>query len=354
MVFLFIVITILMDILVFAIVKLFIPRVIIVLANHDLWWSPVRTLPPPGEMYIMVRGDPDGPFDSLIESVKDFIYDKNTGTFEKDVLPTPKRSYFHRLGVTWVGFQKYILWRKVSYDKWEMTKDAQGNSTGQYGLVPKIRGVRGEGASPSIFFRYNMATEIKAAETRGNFPVNALIVFTVQIRKPSQAFFLAGGWESQTVAAVQSIFREHVGYQYIDELREELRTGADSLVWRIKNLTLGTKDHNDGLFELFGIEIIDARFVSFDLVTGDPVMAAAVRAVEVERLKANAAAERGQGESRERETRAVGVRAEVLAWGSHPVGGTIAMAEAIKVAQPNVLGAGVIASVPSERRESTD
>jgi len=353
-------------------VEILIPRTIIALGNVDSWWSPFRTLPPPGEMYILVRGDPSGPFDNVIESVVGFSYDNNTHLFTEDMdthlftedmdtylltedmtLPPedtegptlPPEDYLSHLGVTWVGFWRYFLWREVRYDKWEKLP----SSSAEWGLVSKVRGLRGtSGHSPSIFFRYNMATEIKGAETVGNFPVDGIVVFTIQIHNPIQAFFFAGGWEAQTNAAVQSVFREYVSTKTIEKLRTEQVAGANRLVELIKQLSGENSDKN-GLRSLFGIEIIDARFVQFDLVGGDEAMTKAIRVVEIETLNAEAAAKRGEGEKRERENRAAGVRVEVEAWGVHPVGGQVAMAEAIRVAKPNVLGGSVMVGVEAKR-----
>lgn len=272
----------------------FLPRAIVLLANVDSWWSPFRILPPPGEMYILVSGDPEGPYDSLLESVHGWDYDEATQTFTENPDDRNERTgYLGKLGVARVGFNKYLLWRKVRYDKWEKKPDP---ST-EYGLVSKTRGDKKKpGDTPSIFFRYNMATEIKAAETVGNFPVDGLIVFTAQLTNPVKAFFFAGGWEVQTVAAVQGAFREYVGKKSIEELRKEQKEpqqDGDSLIQRMKGL--GRRDDPDGLYAKFGVEIVDARFVNFDLVKGDQAMTEAVRAVEVAKRQAEAKLETAKG-----------------------------------------------------------
>jgi len=305
-------------------------------------------------MYIVVRGDPKGPFDTVIDSVIGYLYNGETQLMEKcRGQPTTPETYFSHLGVVWVGFWRYFLWREVRYDKWE--KEPEPST--RWGLVSKVRGVKGKkGDSPSIFFRYNMATRIEAAETVGNFPVDAVLVFTAQVRNPSLAFFFAGGWESQTTAAVQDCFRKYVSNLTVDELREEVQKDRDEktsnlrdkgLVSKIK--ALGKGNGKNGLLKLFGIKLIDARFVLFDLIADDPEMTRAVRAVEIATLTANAKAIEGDGERRQREARATGVSAEVKAWGAHVVGGQVVMAEAIKVAKPNVLGGSIIASVDSKR-----
>ncbi|MEK7461782.1 MAG: hypothetical protein AAB586_01795 [Patescibacteria group bacterium] len=321
-------------------VEFLIPQVIVLLGQVDSWWSPFRTLPPPGEMYILVRGSKSGPFDKIIESVPNYDYDQIAQEFYGPVSTRMREDYLSNIGVVWIGFFRYLFYREVRHDKWEKLPNSAN-----WGLVSKIR------PGPSIFFRYNMAVEIKGAETVGNFPVDAVIVFTVQVMNPVKAFFFAGGWEVQTTAAVQGKFRKYVSDKRIEELRQEQKAGTDTLVTtEIKTLSRIGPDGSPeaSLYTLFGVEIIDARFVLFDLVSGDEDMTRAVRALEIATLNADASAKDGDGERRKRENRAAGVRAEVEAWGAHTVGGTVAMAEAIKEAKPKVLGGNIVAGVDTK------
>lgn len=341
------VITVVIAAIIVAVIEFGIPRIIVILGEVDSWWSPFQTLPPPGEMYILVRGSKTGPFDRLIHSVIDQEFDDVTHEFRDSrgstgTAPRNQRDrYLATLGVAWVGFFRFLFYREVRHDKWE--KDPQ---TGKWGMVSKTR------PGPSIYFRYNMAVEVKSAETVGNFPVDGVVVFTVQVANPVKAFFFAGGWEAQTTAAVAGRFRKYVSDLKINDLREEHKAGGLTLVDQIRALggrQNGSVDPN-GLYQLFGVEIIDARFVLFDLVSGDEEMSRAVKALEIETLNAEAAAKRGEGERAERQARAEGIRAEVEAWGSNPVGATVATAEAIKVAKPQAIGAGVITNL-GDRRE---
>ena len=80
-----------------------------------------------------------------------------------------------------------------------------------------------------------------------------------------------------------------------------------------------------------------------DLVEGEE--ARATKAVAITKLDAEAAKERGIGEKNASKERAEGIRAELAAWASQPNGAAIAMAEAIKVAKPNVIGGGIVTAV---------
>lgn len=318
-------------------VEFFIPRMVTQLGKKDAWWSPYRVLPPPGEMFIIVRGDPKGPFADILESVSLFDYNKEKGEFESlsGKEKTKGDGYLYNLGIAWVGFFRYLLYREVKYDKWEMVEKDK-KPTGEWGLVPKTR------PGPSIFFRYNMAVEVKAAETSGNLTVNAILVFTVQVMNPQKAFFFAGGWEGQTTAAVAGAFRKYASSRDIEDLRLEKKGTEESPV--VKTIkALGDPTNAEGLYQKFGVEIVDARFVSFDLVEGEETRA--TKAVAIARLDAEAAKERGIGEKNADIERAEGIRAKVAAWGSNPVGGQVAMAEAIKEAKPSVLGGNIVTAV---------
>jgi len=318
--------------------QVFLPRIIVILGNVDSWWSPFRTLPPPGEMYIIVRGDPNGPFDSIIESVEGYRYDEAARRFTPDpnAITKNRTDSYGQIGVQNVGFNKYILWRKISYDKWEK----EGDNSTKWKLVPKVRGVRGrEDSTPSIFFRYNIGISVEDAEAIGNFPVSATVVVTVEMIDPVQALFFAGGWESQLNAAVQGEMREYIGTRDVNQLRQEKAAGSGTMISKIKNLDLLT---------LYGIEVTDARFVDFDLASGDQAMTDAVRGVEIAELKKQARQKDGEGKQLEREAESKGIKATVEAWASNEVGPAVAMAEAIKEAKPQVLGGNVVAAVDTK------
>lgn len=294
------------------------PWAIVRLAHIDRGWSPFRLKPPEGEFFAVVRGGPGGPFDKFVESVKGFDLDsKNKFVTAKGSKP---ETYLSARGVVWVGFFRRLYERELRYDKFERLPDST-----EWGLVHKER------TGPNIYFQYNMATMVKAAETVGNFPVDALVVFTLQIIEPVKALFFAGGWETQVNAAVQGVIREYIGTQSIDDLREEARAGTGGLVARIKDLELMPK---------YGIKIIDARFVQFDLVAGDAEMTRATRAVEIAKQNAQAARETAEGKRDSRKIEAEGIREEYAARMSVPQGAELAMAEAIKETGPGTLVIG--------------
>lgn len=334
-----------------------VPRLLLVLGEQDYWWSPIRKLPPEGEMYIVLTGGSDGPFERVLESVPDYIFDPETHEFTKsvDVKSRPKKGYA-RWGVTWVGFNKGLLYRTVKYDKWEKSPNSQ-----DYQLISKIRGGEGQ---PGIFFQYFMAAGILGAETKGNFPVNSTVSFTTQITNPVKAFFLAGGWETQVTAAVQGVVREHISVRDINTLRQEKAAGDHgNMITKIKDLDLSQ----------FGLNIVDATFIDYDLETGDPEMSRATKASEIAKLESDArlvaalkdretAVAKAEGEANALVTRAIGEeraathrataigkewKARVDAAGSQA--GIIALAEAIKEGKVVAIGGEVLNSITPPR-----
>lgn len=57
------------------------------------------------------------------------------------------------------------------------------------------------------------------------------------------------------------------------------------------------EDDPRGLYYLFGVEIVDARFVQFDLVKGDPEMTRAVRIKEIKKQEALGVIEEAEGKA---------------------------------------------------------
>lgn len=324
-----------------------IPQLLYYIADFDSIWIPIKRLPPEGEMFIVVKGGPEGPFAQVLESVPEYDFNKITNVFDYTGSPTgtSQDRYLARNGIGWTGFNRRLLMKDISYDKWEKLPNSPN-----MGLVPKKR----EG--PSIYFQYLMATKVEGAETSDNFPVDVIIMFTVRLINPVKALFFAGGWSTQVTGAIQGDVREYIGTKDINQLRKEKiekPTGPSSsgMITRIKSIDLMTN---------FGLEIVEATFVEYDLVTGGPKdqeMADAIRAkgiakeegdakvimaereAEAQRLKAI-------GEKNAMQERAAGIEAEYKARVSAggEFAGEFARAEAIKETKLQVLGGDFVSS----------
>lgn len=299
------------------------PVLLVKLGDIDEGWNFIRVQPPEGEMFALASGTENGPFAKLLESVPGYIYEEDKHEF-RVLLPgevKPKNGF---LGVTVVGFNKKVIQRETHYQKLELLP------SGKWGLKKKDR------KGPSIFFQYNMATEITQAETSDNFPVSAVVNFTIQMFSPVKALFMAGGWEAQVNAAVQGLLREYISTRDINELRlEQNQKSGSGIAEKL------TKEHsepggefNQSLLQ-FGVRIVKATFVDFNLVEGDPEIAKATKAAGVAKLMRGAAEDKAAAISAEYEAR-------IKSGGAHA--GTFRMAEAIEVAKPKAIGAGMLVS----------
>lgn len=338
--------TLVVAVLTFFIVNIALPRLFITLATYDTWWSPVRILPPQGEFYILVDNTPDGPFSLLLESIEEKNYDSQNDKFSQDAEDETHALDFVK-GVAWVGLNKRYLVREMQYTKWEQLPGQTSGDEFRWGLVPKLRGVYENGKPPSYFWRYDLAIFIDAAEINDNVPINAIVDLTIEIESPRRAFFFEGGWISKLNAAVQASFRQYVGDKTLDMVREDKAAGATELVATLKGLSGASREEEASLRNVCGIKITDARFVKYATI-GSEEMQQAIEAVAIARRQAEAEAIRGRGAKRRRREEAKGIRETVAAYGSNPVGGIVANAEAIASAKPSVIGGGVMSSVPIE------
>lgn len=315
--------------------RVFVPRWLIWLADFDEWWSPVRVLPPEGEMYALADATPDGPFSKLLESVATHDYNEKNHIFTP--LPPgghkpPRTGFWAENGIALVGFNKYLIMREVRYDKWEKLP-----GSAKWGLVSKVR------PGPSIFFQYNMATSVEKVDTIGNFPVSAVVSFTVQIISPRDALFFAGGWEVQVNAAVQGLMREYIGTRKIEDLRLEKVSKKSGIVDLMKDLN---GELNVELRK-FGVQIIAATFIDYDLEAGDAETNKAVKAKEQAILLGEAKIETAKREAQAKKELAGGIREEykarIEAGGEHA--GTFRMAEAIEKTGLTALGSNAMVGI---------
>jgi hypothetical protein len=342
-------------------VEFLIPTLLLRLGQWDSKYSPLIQRPPSGEMFILVRGSRKGPYAAIVEEVMDYYYDEETHLFRpmtpeeirEDRDTKRDKGYLENLGLTWKDFWTYRYYRTIHYDKWDKLPDKE-----DHGLIQKTRGklgAEGEAGNPSIFFRYNMGVKVKEAETKDNIPVNAIIMVTLQLTNPVQAYFFAGGWESQATGAIQSVFtRRYVPQKTFEQLKDEEtpgdttgKSGSKELIDMLKglggrNLTTGEIEDPEGLFVLYGIEVVNAWLVLIDAVK-DAKIQEAMTAEGVAERKANAAIKE-----------AAGIRARVDAWGSHPVGATVAMAEAIKETHLSALNIPPVIAVDTTPRSEPE
>lgn len=263
--------------------------------------NPLRVKPPEGEMMAVMRAN--GPLDRIVASVTgwhfrneepgfvptnewegwDLLPDIDPAGVRPQFTPPQKSMPEAEFGIIVVGFLRSLYTPHMRYTKWEL----QAGKT-EPGLVIKDRK-----DSPFFFFQYNMAIPVLEVESRGNFKTTIKMNVVIRMTNPYKAQFLAGGWESLLDAAVHGAVRDHISDLTVDEIRQEQESGG--LIQQIKLLNndrLGPASE-EGFRSKFGIEIIDVRFVGFEIVGSEKVQDA-LEAREVNRLLARAARQKAR------------------------------------------------------------
>ncbi|MEX2014142.1 MAG: SPFH domain-containing protein [Parcubacteria group bacterium] len=257
--------------------------------------NPLRIKPPEGEMIAIKRGSKDGPLDRIVASVSGWHFKHEEPGFipadewEKwellpDVVegnrvytPPTKSMPETEFGIIVVGFLRALHIPHMRYVKWELKPEGTDS-----GLVRKDRK-----DSPFFFFQYTMGIPVLEVESVGNFKTTIRMNVVVRLVNPYKAQFLAGGWEGLLDAAVHGAVRDYIAELSVKRIREERESGG--LADRVKDLN----ENTDGFKSKFGVQIIDVRFVGFDIVGSERVQNA-LEAEEVNRLMAGAASERAK------------------------------------------------------------
>lgn len=262
-------------------------KVIFWYAGYDKWWSNLRRKSPPGSYLRISRGGtttiPDGtilygPSDCIYSSVPGLEFDPPTAEF----VPLIKDSWFDKMGVVKVGFNKTIYRRSPRYNV------ARKDTNGKWIVEPAKRDDGYE------LFQHTLSFE-EIFTTSENWPAPAVVQFAVEIWRPLRAEYRVGTWETQAEGAVRELLKGWFGARTIAQIRSERNTAGptNNLSDQILNLTneIGG-DPAMGLFELVGIKIVLFRFVDLDLETGSPEVSAQLQKVSIAKIEGDAEIER--------------------------------------------------------------
>jgi len=342
------------------------------LGEQDVWWSPVRMKPGPGHIMIMTKGLEPGPFDKILAGhIPYWRYHEGDRRFYKESdspiksdppfttkFPPPRTQkqkgdeggILDRAGVAHVGFVRRFYRRKRRWDVWDLPAGKT-----EYSVTRKETKKEEEHI---FYFATTMAVNLETVPTKDVFPAQMKIVFNVLLIHPEKAEFTAGKWEVQAVAAVRARALQYIQSKSLAELRKERDTDkTEDFVDAIlkANEKQAGETGTVGLFPEYGIVIQGPYYEDFDLESGDKEMVDALKRQQIakedlvtEKTLAEKAKVRGQGKAQERQAEAEGIRTTVEAWGSDPAGITVVMAEAIKEAQPSVIGGNVMAGISTE------
>lgn len=316
--------------------------------GNDIWWNPLRPIPPPGQYAIIKKNTSEGDFDHILHNVlghhlvnNTFVRDEEDPSFK----PEPK-DFLGRNGMAWVGFNKAYYIQPIEYTAWEKLAGKT-----EYGPVPKKRNQ--DQTSPYYFFQYtNFLIHVDKAEIKGNFPVNLDILITMRHRNPYKVHFLAGKWTVRGAALVERVGREFVAPMEYEKVRTITEEKEDKFFQKIRE-AVDTGDvskpsvEKETFEQKYGLEFDDPEMISIEAVM-DPEVKKASQAKAVAEMNRDAADARADEAKKLAQGEADRILTKYQAINSVPNGPFIAFTEAIPNLRTLVLGQGVSIPLPED------
>jgi regulator of protease activity HflC (stomatin/prohibitin superfamily) len=174
--------------------------------------------------------------------------------------PNPIRGFLARHGIFWVGFypfEKLHLY-ELKWSEWK--KDEDGNYVPWYRTSEK---------TPSFFVKtFEYALQLKAAEARGNVPVNMSYSLFLRIVAPEVALFRNDDWFEAVSTCSLALARNYVGKLDFENLRAEAETEngqnrEQTDIFSNLMVSMNSNDNTDtpNVLDLMGVEVVQARII---------------------------------------------------------------------------------------------
>lgn len=163
-----------------------------------------------------------------------------------------------------------------------------------------------------LFYTYPILAE--EVELEGNLRINILVNVTFRMVNPILVVFVfKAKWPRLVNATVKGAIATFAQGKTLDAFRKEDKEGGDSAFSMAVKQVNDSTNNMPGIIENYGVAVHAVDFVSYDLVIGSPEEQAAVTALEVARLEANAKVEDARGITLigEAHAKALGSRLEV-------------------------------------------
>lgn len=235
--------------------------------------------PKEGQIYTIMKG---GKFHKFQAYVAGWKLDRQRDNFDHMVeVDNPQDHddsipwYTHLFGIALIGIPPIYKIYEYPFEWVKMGKKHDGTS---FELIS-----REEESVDSLFFQFPYAFEIKEAETQDNVPVTAQVLATVQILVPYKTLFMTHDWLAQLSGYINDKVKVLIGDKPISQVQ---KIGEEDFQKAILSLNMRAEGA-EGLTRLIGINILDADFVGYDIVT-DEETKKALQAVEVAKQKAEA------------------------------------------------------------------
>lgn len=316
-------------------------------------WNAYYTFVPSGRMKAVMAGET---FVRFIVNVPGFHreVDEQTGDL-KPLAPGEKdgRSWINRwLGMYWVGF--WPVYTILRYPlRWNQYVKRDDETQSQ--LKPR------DEMTDVVIFSYPYGFSVPDIETAGNIPVKIEDLLEIEVVNPEKMLFRRalppGSWIQRVEASNKEAVTLFGSDRDLDELRELKTSRAPGATAAATPLARDfendmkymnertTERENDGITDLYGVKVVDVRFLGFEPIGEDPRRAA--QAAEIARLKAQAAVEEAKGKSK---SRLIEAKAEQKAREMEGLGEAAAYS-----AKKNALGDGeaFVAAMNKEALENT-
>jgi hypothetical protein len=219
-----------------------------------------------------------------------YHYDYKTRTIvegESKILSRP----FNILGVYLVSLLYPLKELHVWHFEWD--KLSKGNSSENetgFVIVPKSEYVN------SLYFLSSYPIVVEEVDLKGNLKINIVVNVTFRVVNPLLPVFVyKGKWLTHMSATIKGAVADFARGKTYDEFRALDKEGEGSSfssdIEKINKSTNGVA----GVIETFGVAVHKVDFVSFDLVGASDEEQAAVTAVELARLEADAAVQKARG-----------------------------------------------------------
>jgi len=340
---LFIILVLVMTVVITAIRRAGVDGIIILLAQGDKWWSPVRMDPSPGELQVMTVGiKPGGDFAMVLAghipewhlSKADWkLYKEGTPEFRAAFPDGPpvRTGRLASIKVTWVGLFRRRYKRIRRYLSWDLLN-------GKYQIVEKKTK---EGEEHIFYFSTTMALDLRTMKTIDRYDTQMKIVFNALMIDLRKAEFVAGKWEVQSMAAPTAKIRLYIARHTQEELFLENDTIEDDgeLIDEFLSANNDQGSGTLGILKAYGIMLSGAYLEDFDIeetpeakemLAAKQRQAIAKEDVITAKIRIEEAANKGKAAAAERREAAAGIRDEWEARQSVPEGVQFTWAEAVR------------------------
>lgn len=219
-----------------------------------------------------------------------YHYDYKSGTIIEGELGNFSRP-FSILGVYLVSLLYPLKELHVWHFDWDkLRKGDSAKNEKDYVIVPKSEYVN------SLYFLSSYPIVVEGVDLKGNLKINIIVNVTFRAVNPLLLVFVyKGKWLIHASATVKGAIADFARGKTYDDFRALDKEGEGSSFSSEIERANQPSGNAPGVIGTFGVAIHKVDFVSFDLVDASEEEKAAITAVEIARLEADAAVQKARG-----------------------------------------------------------